>query len=130
PDVDSIANLTTPIIISQQRIGGNARSTVGTITDIYALLRLLFSRVGEPSAGPAYAYSFNEPQGMCPDCDGLGVPRALDRDKFYDMEKRLNEGTFLCSASSPDTWYVNLYTLSGNFDNDKQLKDYTPEEWH
>lgn len=130
PAVDSIRNLSTPIIISQQRIGGNARSTVGTITDIYALLRLLFSRVGEPHAGYSNAFSFNDPDGMCPECDGIGTRRALDQDKFFDMEKSLNEGPFRFPPFGPGTWYVKLYALSGRFDNDKKLKDYTPEEWH
>src|SRR5688572_29423148 len=98
PDVDSIANLSTPIIVTQQRIGGNPRSTVGTITDIYALLRLLFSRLGQPHAGYSNAFSFNDPEGMCPDCDGLGVRRALDHDKFFDLGKSLNEGPFRHAA--------------------------------
>jgi excinuclease UvrABC ATPase subunit len=129
PDVDSIANLSTPIIVTQQRIGGNPRSTVGTITDIYALLRLLFSRLGQPHAGYSNAFSFNDPEGMCPDCDGLGVRRALDHDKFFDLGKSLNEGPFRHAAFNPNSWFVKLYTNSGRFDNDKRLADYSPQEW-
>ena len=130
PDVDSIANLSTPIVISQQRIGGNARSTVGTITDIYALLRLLFSRAGKPYAGYSNAFSFNDPEGMCPDCAGLGTRRALDHEKFFDREKSLNEGPFRHAAFGANGWFLKVFTLSGRFDNDKPLKHYSKEEWH
>jgi excinuclease UvrABC ATPase subunit len=129
PDVDSIANLSTPIIVGQQRIGGNARSTVGTITDIYALLRLLFSRLGQPHAGYSNAFSFNDPEGMCPDCDGLGERRALDHAAFFDLDKSLNEGPFKHPAFAGSSWFVKLYTHSGRFDNDKKLADYSAEEW-
>jgi excinuclease UvrABC ATPase subunit len=129
PDVDSVANLSTPIVISQQRIGGNARSTVGTITDIYALLRLLFSRIGKPQAGYSNAFSFNDPEGMCQDCAGLGTRRTLDHDKFFDREKSLNEGPFRHGAFNQNSWFLKVYTLSGRFDNDKPLRDYSKSEW-
>ena len=128
PDVDSVANLSTPIVISQQRIGGNARSTVGTITDIYALLRLLFSRIGKPQAGYSNAFSFNDPEGMCQDCAGLGTRRTLDHDKFFDREKSLNEGPFRHGAFNQNSWFLKVYTLSGRFDNDKPLRKYTKSE--
>ncbi|GIP20017.1 excinuclease ABC subunit UvrA [Paenibacillus sp. J22TS3] len=129
PDVDHITNLSAPIIINQKRLGGNSRSTVGTITDIYALLRLLFARVGEPYAGNSNAFSFNDPEGMCPQCEGLGTMVSLDLDKFLDLNKSLNEGAILHPNFKPNSWYWKLYTLSGLFDNDKKLKDYTKKEW-
>ena len=129
PDVDSISNLSTPVIISQKRIGGNARSTVGTYTDAYALLRLLFSRVGEPYAGYSNAFSFNDPEGMCPACEGIGTARTLDEKEFVDLEKSLNEGPFRHGPFGKDGWYIKVYTQSGRFDNDKKLKDYTKDEW-
>src|SRR5699024_1164218 len=73
PDVDVLENLSAVIVVDQQRLGGGPRSTVGTISDIGARLRLLFSRLGEPSAGYSHAYSFNDPAGMCPNCQGLGI---------------------------------------------------------
>jgi len=129
PDVDSVTNLSTPIIVTQQRIGGNARSTVGTITDIYALLRLLFSRLGQPHAGYSNAFSFNDPEGMCLDCDGLGVRRALDHAKFFDLDRSLNEGPFKHAAFNANSWFTKLYAQSGRFDNDKKLSAYSKEEW-
>src|SRR5437899_9544296 len=72
PDADAIENLSMAVIVDQKRLGGGSHSTVGTVTDIYGVLRLLFSRVGKPSAGPAIAYSFNDPRDACPDCGGLG----------------------------------------------------------
>ena len=129
PDADSISNLSTPVIISQKRIGGNARSTVGTYTDAYALLRLLFSRVGEPYAGYSNAFSFNDPEGMCPACEGIGTARTLDQKEFVDLEKSLNEGPFRHGPFGKDGWYIKVYTQSGRFDNDKKLKDYTKDEW-
>ncbi|MCW5695661.1 MAG: excinuclease ABC subunit UvrA [Bauldia sp.] len=128
PHVDRIANLSTPIIIGQKRIGGNQRSTVGTITDIYSLLRLLYSRAGEPSAGYSDAYSFNLPAGMCPVCDGIGHKREVDLGKLLDMSKSLNEGAILHPQFKVDTWQWKMFALSGYFDNDKKLADYTPEE--
>lgn len=130
PDVDSITNLSTPVIISQKRIGGNARSTVGTYTDTYALLRLLFSRVGKPYAGYSNAFSFNDPEGMCPTCEGIGTVRTLDEKQFFDLDKSLNEGPFRHGPFSKDGWYIKVYTQSGRFDNDKKLKDYTKDEWN
>src|SRR5687768_9032030 len=92
PDADAIENLSMAVIVDQKRLGGGSHSTVGTITDIYTLQRLLFSRVGQPSAGPATAYSFNDPAGMCPDCNGIGRKIGVVADDFLDMSKSLNEG--------------------------------------
>ncbi len=128
PDVDSIENLNAPIIIDQKRVGGGSRSTVGTYTDIAAVLRLLFSRVGQPAAGPAYAFSFNTPQGMCPECEGIGKTVQLDLDRFLDRRKSLNEGALLHPEYKVGKWIWKIYAQSGFFDNDKPLADYTDEE--
>lgn len=104
PDADKLENLSTVIVVDQKRLGGNSRSTVGTITDIYSLLRLLFSRMGEPSAGESTAYSFNDPKGMCMECAGTGKTSTLDIDKLIDLNKSLNEGAFRSPAFSPGTW--------------------------
>ncbi|MEI5034616.1 excinuclease ABC subunit UvrA [Streptomyces sp. S1A(2023)] len=128
PDADVIANLSTAVIIDQKRIGGNARSTVGTITDIYALLRLLYSRVGTPWIGFSNAFSFNEPAGMCADCEGLGQRVQVDLDKLLDKSKSLNEGAIRHPAFNVGGWFWKLYAHSGLFDNDKKLRDYTESE--
>lgn len=129
PDADSISNLSTAIVVNQKRLGGNSRSTVGTITDIYAVLRLLFSRVGKPFIGYSNAFSFNDPIGMCPECNGLGETIKLNLDKFLDRSKSLNEGAILFPVFSVGSWYFNSYAYSGLFDNDKKLIDYTDKEW-
>ncbi|MGH3984492.1 MAG: ATP-binding cassette domain-containing protein [Pseudonocardiaceae bacterium] len=129
PDADVIANLSTAIIIDQKRIGGNSRSTVGTITDIYSLLRLLYSRAGQPWVGYSNAFSFNDPAGMCPDCEGLGRRVQLDLSKLLDKSKSLNEGAIRHPAFGVGNWFWKLYANSGLFDNDKKLGDYTEDEW-
>ena len=128
PDVDRIEHLNAPIIIDQKRVGGGSRSTAGTYTDIFVLLRLLFSRAGQPHAGPAYAFSFNTPQGMCPECEGIGKTVQLDMDKFLDTSKSLNEGAILHPEFKVGKWMWKMYPLSGLFDNDKPIKDYSEEE--
>jgi excinuclease UvrABC ATPase subunit len=128
PDVDHIDNLNAPIIINQKRVGGGSRSTVGTYTDIAALLRLLFSRAGEPSAGPAFHYSFNTPQGMCPECEGIGRTTQIDLHKLLDLNKSLNACAILHPEFKVGKWMWKMYSRSGLFDNDKPLKDYTAEE--
>ncbi|WP_430535207.1 excinuclease ABC subunit UvrA [Listeria rocourtiae] len=129
PDADRIENLSTSVIIDQKRLGGNSRSTLGTITDINPIIRLLFSRIGKPEIGGSNLFSFNDPAGMCPDCHGLGRKVTLDLDKFLDKTKSLNEGAILFPTFAVGTWYWNLYSFSGFFDNDKKLEDYTAEEW-
>ncbi|MFG1944086.1 ATP-binding cassette domain-containing protein [Nonomuraea sp. NPDC048826] len=129
PDADVIEGLSTAIIINQKRLGGNSRSTVGTITDLYALLRLLFSRAGEPHVGYSNAFSFNDPAGMCLDCEGLGRRVQLDLDKLLDKSRSLNEGAIDHPAFSVGGWFWKLYANSGLFDNDKKLGDYSREEW-
>lgn len=128
PDADSIENLSMSVVVDQKRLGGGSRSTVGTITDIYTLLRLLFSRVGQPHAGQAIAFSFNDMRGMCPDCNGMGRMITADMDKFFDMSKSLNDGGVLFPEFSVNSWDWNIYTQSGRWDNDKKLEDYTEEE--
>ncbi|MGI5270353.1 ATP-binding cassette domain-containing protein [Nonomuraea sp. CA-218870] len=129
PDADVIEGLSTAIIINQKRLGGNSRSTVGTITDLYALLRLLFSRAGEPHVGYSNAFSFNDPAGMCLDCEGLGRRMQVDLGKLLDTSRSLNEGAIDHPAFSVGGWFWKLYANSGLFDNDKKLGDYSREEW-
>ncbi|WP_088815193.1 MULTISPECIES: excinuclease ABC subunit UvrA [Listeria] len=128
PDTDGIRGLGASIIIDQKRIGGNSRSTLGTITDINPLFRVLFSRIGQPEAGPASSFSFNDPSGMCPDCQGVGRKITLNLEKFLDYSKSLNEGAIQFSNFSVGSWYWNIYALSGYFDLDKKLEDYSAEE--
>ena len=129
PDVDALENLSPAIIVDQKRIGGNARSTVGTATDIYALLRLLFSRIASPSVGESSVFSFNHPEGMCPTCLGLGTVVAVDEEKLVDRTKSLNQGalTFLGFNVGGARW--KRYVNSGLFDNDKPLSRYSKAEW-
>ncbi len=129
PDVDKIENLNVPIIINQKRLGGNARSTVGTAADVSASLRLLFSRMGEPFVGYSNVFSFNHPQGMCPECEGLGFVQTLNVNALIDQEKSLHEGAVRFPTFQPGGWRLTRYTLSGYFDNDKKLKDFTDKEW-
>lgn len=129
PDVDKMENLNAPIIINQKRLGGNARSTVGTATDIYASFRLLFSRIGKPFVGYSNVFSFNHPQGMCPECEGLGFVQTINIDQLIDKEKSLNEGAVQFPTFQPGGWRWTRYVYSGYFDNDKKVKDYTDNEW-
>ena len=130
PDVDAIEHLNAPIVISQKRVGGGSRSTVGTYTDIAAPLRLLFSRAAHPSAGPAFHYSFNLPHGMCPECEGLGKTTQLDLDKLIDRSKSLNGGAILHPEIKVGSWQWKTYAQSGLFDPDKPLGQFTEAEWH
>lgn len=129
PRVDRIEHLPVVIVIDQKKVTPNARSTVGTYTDTYALLRLLFSRVGKPFAGYSDSFSFNHPLGRCPRCDGLGEVTELDPHKLVDFDKCLNdEGVIHYAAYSPGQWRWIRYALSGYFDLDKKIKDYSDEE--
>ncbi|HBK31932.1 MAG TPA: daunorubicin resistance protein DrrC [Porphyromonadaceae bacterium] len=130
PDVESIANLPVSIMVNQKKIQGNARSTVGTVTDIYALLRILFSRIGHPFVGHSTLFSFNNPQGMCPVCEGLGKTNVVDIDELIDKDKSLNEGAIHFPTFEPGGWRWTRYAYSGLFDNDKKIRDYSSEEWH
>ncbi|WP_163509714.1 ATP-binding cassette domain-containing protein [Fodinicola acaciae] len=129
PDADLIDNVSTAVIVDQKRLGGNSRSTVGTVTDINPLLRLMFSRAGKPYAGHANAFSFNDPTGMCPDCHGIGRKVEVDEAAFFDRSKSLNDGALLHPSYAVGGWYWKTYAESGLFDNDRRLADYSPEEW-
>ncbi len=129
PHVDAIENLPIAIVIDQKKPAQNSRSTVATYTDIAALLRLLFSRVGQPFVGYAESFSFNHPEGSCPRCSGLGEIRELDIHKLVDFDKSLNdEDTIHYIAFGKGGWRWIRYAHSGLFDLDKKIKDYTPEE--
>jgi excinuclease UvrABC ATPase subunit len=126
PEADAIENLSMAVIVDQKRLGGGSASTVGTVTDIFTLLRLLFSRVGKPHVGYSNAFSFNDPQGMCPECNGLGRKSGFVPDAFLDPSKSLNEGAV--SVPFWTSWEHGVYPASGFFDNDKKVADFTPEE--
>ena len=129
PHVGDIENLPIAIVIEQRKPTSNSRSTVGTYTDIYALLRLLFSRIGQPFVGYSDAFSFNHPSGSCHRCAGLGEIRELDIHKLVDFNKSLNdEDTIHYIAFGKGGWRWIRYAHSGLFDLDKKIKDYTPEE--
>lgn len=126
PDADAIENLSMAIVVDQKRMGGGSHSTMGTITDIYTALRLLFSRVGQPVVGYSNVFSFNDPQGMCPECNGIGRKMGVDSSTFLDVSKSLNEGAVQVPVFS--SWERDSYAASGFFDNDKKLADYTDDE--
>ncbi len=155
PEVDVLEGLTTAIIIDQERMGANVRSTVGTATDANALLRILFSRLGQPHIGSPNAFSFNvatvrgagaitvergpgKPKaesktytvlgGMCPRCEGTGSINDIDVTQLYDASKSLAEGPFTIPGYSADGWYVRIFAESGFFDPNKPIRDYTKKE--
>ena len=128
PEVDLLEGLTTAIIVDQERMGANSRSTIGTATDANAMLRIVFSRLGEPSAGPSFHYSFNLPAGACPRCEGLGSVTDIDLSQLYDDRKSLNEGALTIPGYSVDGWYGRIYGGSGFLDPDKPIRKYTKTE--
>ncbi|KPV57376.1 thiamine ABC transporter permease [Paenibacillus sp. A3] len=128
PDADAIENLSMAVIVDQKRLGGGSHSTMGTITDIAPILRLLFSRVGQPYVGQAHMFSFNDPQGMCPECNGIGRKLGVDMSKAVDMSKSLNEGAVMLPDYKVDSWDWTMIVQSGSFDPDKKLSDYSDEE--
>ncbi len=129
PGVGRIEHLPTAIVIDQKKPSNNVRSTLGTYTDIYSLLRVLFSRVGKPFVGYSDTFSFNHPQGRCPKCDGLGEYTEIDVHKLVDFDKCLNDpGVIRYVAFEPGQWRWLYYGGCGLFDNNKKIKDYTPEE--
>ncbi|MFF0311971.1 excinuclease ABC subunit UvrA [Streptosporangium sp. NPDC004379] len=130
PEVDVLEGLTTAIIVDQERMGANSRSTVGTATDANAMLRILFSRLGEPSAGPSFHYSFNEPAGACPRCEGMGRINDIDLTQLYDDGKSLNEGALTIPGYSMDGWYGRIFAGCGFFDPDKPIREFTETELH
>ncbi|RED59383.1 ATP-binding cassette domain-containing protein [Cohnella lupini] len=128
PDTDAIENLSMAVIVDQKRLGGGSHSTMGTITDISPILRLLFSRAGMPFVGPVNLFSFNDPQGMCPECNGIGRRLGVDMGKALDLSKSLNEGAILLPDYAVNGWEWNMTVQSGTYDLDKKLSDYTDEE--
>ena len=157
PEVDRLEGLTTAIIVDQERMGANPRSTVGTATDANAMLRILFSRLGDPHIGSPNAFSFNVPSvsasgaitvergegktkaekvtfnrlgGMCPRCEGMGNVSDFDHSALYDADKSLDEGALLVPGYSMDGWYGRIYRGCGFFDAEKPIKDFTKKELH
>ncbi len=156
PEVDVLDGLTTAIIVDQERMGANPRSTVGTATDANAMLRILFSRLGQPHIGPPTAYSFNVPKrtatgamqvdkgkgerlvvrnavyhgGMCARCEGMGSVNDFDLTALYDDSKSLNEGALTIPGYSMEGWYGRIYRGCGYFDPDKPIRKYTKKELH
>lgn len=130
PHAELIDHLTPAVIVDQTPLGGSARSTVGTISDLYAPLRLLFSRIGEPYAGTASYFSFNDPNGMCKTCSGLGKITDINLAELIDPGKSWNEGCVRDSLYKPGTWYWRQYAESGLFDLDLPVRDYPPEVYN
>jgi excinuclease ABC A subunit len=156
PDVDVLDGLTTAIIVDQERMGANSRSTVGTATDANAMLRVLFSRIGRPHVGSPNAYSFNVPSvrgagsvsiekgdgkktevrtfevngGMCPKCEGMGAVSDFDLTQLYDETKSLREAALTVPGYSMDGWFGRIYSGCGFFDMDKPIRDFTKKELH
>ena len=155
PDVDSLEGLTTAIILDQERMGANVRSTVGTVTDANAMLRVVFSRVATPHIGGPQAYAFNIPSvsgagaitvdrgagmtesrsfsvagGMCPRCEGMGTASSIDLTQLYDETKSLSEGAITVPGYTADGWATRMFSESGFFDPDKPIRDYSERELH
>ncbi len=152
PEVDVLEGLTTAIIVDQERMGANSRSTVGTVTDTNAMLRVLFSRLGKPHIGSSNAFSFNVPSvravgsitvekgagktekrvftvngGMCPRCEGMGSVTDIDLSQLYDDSKSLNEGALTIPGYTADGWQVRIFAAAG-LDPDKPIKQYNKKE--
>ncbi|MEV0109742.1 excinuclease ABC subunit UvrA [Nocardia sp. NPDC050799] len=130
PDVDALENLAATIVIDQKPPVANARSTVGTSTDINSMLRILFSRLGRPQTGPASSFGFNTADGMCLRCQGLGLVNDISVEEFVDRSKSLNEGAITVPGYRPGGWLVRLFIEAGGLDGDKKLADYSEVEWH
>ncbi|CAL9380993.1 ATP-binding cassette domain-containing protein [Streptomyces sp. enrichment culture] len=128
PHAEAMEGLTPVIVVDQRPVGGHSRSTVGTMTDVYAVLRVLFSRHGTPSAGAATAYSFNDPSGMCPACDGLGRTVRPDWDRVLDADRSLAEGAVRFPPFAAGTWQGQAYTNSDELDPHKPVREFTAAE--
>jgi excinuclease UvrABC ATPase subunit len=128
PDVDALENLSAAIVVDQERMGANARSTLGTATDVNAMLRIVFSRLGQPYVGPSFYFGFNAPEGMCPACEGLGRITDIDIEELVDHSKTLNEGAIRVPGYTPDGWYVRIYTESGLVPGDVKVGDLTEQQ--
>ncbi len=129
PDVDGLRNLSAAIIVDQERMGANARSTVGTATDAHTMLRIVFSRLGDPYVGTSSAFSFNNAEGMCPECEGLGRATQIDVEELVDRDRSLNEGAVTVPNFAVDSWYWKVLAGSGFVDPDVKLRDYTEQQW-
>ena len=129
PPVDEIRNISTAIIIDQKRMGTTLRSTVGTATEINTYLRLLFSRCGDRFIGPSFLFGFNHPEGMCPDCKGLGTRIRIDTDMIVDRTKTLREGAIDHPDYRKGGWNWREIIAMDLFDPDKKVADYTEEEF-
>jgi excinuclease UvrABC ATPase subunit len=130
PKAELIDQLTAPIVIDQKPFTGGVRSTVGTMTDLSPLLRLLFSRCGQPIAGSSGAYSFNSPDGMCRACGGLGRIVKLDVERVLDTSRSLNDGAILLPGHGVGTYQWMLYANSGLYDPNKPLDEFNEKEWN
>ncbi|MGX1248552.1 excinuclease UvrABC ATPase subunit [Streptomyces ambofaciens] len=128
PHADALEDLTPAIVVDQRPVGGHSRSTVGTMTDIHSVLRVLFSRHGTPSAGGATAYSFNDPSGMCPGCDGLGRTVQPDWDRILDPARSLADGAVRFPPFAAGTWQGQTYTNTEELDTGKPVGDFTQAE--
>ncbi|MEV1019590.1 excinuclease ABC subunit UvrA [Streptomyces sp. NPDC050264] len=128
PHADALEGLSPAIVVDQRPIGGHSRSTVGTMTDIYSVIRVLFSRCGTPSAGPAAAYSFNDPSGMCPGCDGLGRTVRPDYDRILDPAKSLAGGAVRFPPFAVGTWQGQTYTNTTALDTNRPVGEFTAAE--
>lgn len=130
PAVERIDHLTASVVVDQSPLGGNARSTVGTISGLYSSLRLLFARIGRPHVGTASYFSFNDPNGMCKACSGLGKITRVDVEAILDLDKSWNEGCVKDSLYRPGSWYWKQYAQSGLFNLDKPIRAYSAEEYN
>ncbi|MFJ8591458.1 ATP-binding cassette domain-containing protein [Streptomyces sp. NPDC093598] len=128
PHADGLEHLTPAIVVDQRQVAGHSRSTVGTMTDVYSVIRVLFSRHGSPSAGPATAYSFNDPSGMCPECDGLGRTVRPDWDRILDPDRSLADGAVRFPPFAAGTWQGQAYTNSADLDPHKPVGRFTADE--
>ncbi len=128
PDADELDNISAAIVVDQQRLGGNSRSTVATVTDTAQMLRIIYARAATPRL-PSYGfYSSNDPRGMCTECEGIGQVAAMDMDAVIDESKSLNQGALLPKDFAVDSWWWEIYRNSGMFDMDKPIKKYSKEE--
>ncbi|QDQ97712.1 ATP-binding cassette domain-containing protein [Tomitella fengzijianii] len=127
PEAGSIEGLSPVIVIGQRRLGGNARSTVGTVTDTWTYLRLIFSRLSKPHVGESSAFSFNDPSGMCPTCSGIGEVVAPDVEKFLDLGRRLDEGAIVLPGFGEGRYWYRKYAELGVFAVDAPLGDWPRE---
>ncbi len=129
PDADAIENLSMPIVVDQKRLGGGSHSTMGTITDIYPVLRRLYSHVGKPHVGHANVFSFNDPKGMCPNCNGLGRKMGVDLDLFLDKSKTLNEGAILFNEYAVDSWGLNFLASRNSSTWTRSFRSSAKRKW-